>query len=94
MVAPESSILIDKTQARDMGLLADSDIRALRELQTPPRLTPAPHILRVIHRIPKSREFALGRWRNRTDQCVDDRRIPLSVTHDVAVMQIADEPSI
>ncbi len=31
MVAPESSILIDKTQARDMGLLADSDIRALRE---------------------------------------------------------------
>jgi len=31
MVTPESSILIDKTQARYMGLLADSDIRALRE---------------------------------------------------------------
>jgi putative zinc finger/helix-turn-helix YgiT family protein len=31
MVTPESSILIDKTQARYMGLLAGSDIRALRE---------------------------------------------------------------
>ena len=31
MVTPESSILIDKTQARYIGLLADSDIRALRE---------------------------------------------------------------
>ena len=31
MVTPESSVLIDKTQARYMGLLADSDIRALRE---------------------------------------------------------------
>ena len=31
MVTPESSTLIDKTQARYMGLLADSDIRALRE---------------------------------------------------------------
>ena len=31
MLTPESSILIDKTQARYMGLLADSDIRALRE---------------------------------------------------------------
>ena len=31
MVTPASSILIDKTQARYMGLLADSDIRALRE---------------------------------------------------------------
>ena len=30
-VTPESSILIDKTQARYMGLLADSEIRALRE---------------------------------------------------------------
>jgi DNA-binding transcriptional regulator YiaG len=31
MVTPESSILIDKTQARYMGLLAAADIRALRE---------------------------------------------------------------
>ncbi len=31
MVIPESSILIDKTQARYMGLLADSGIRSLRE---------------------------------------------------------------
>jgi putative zinc finger/helix-turn-helix YgiT family protein len=31
MVTPESSLLIDKTQARYMGLLAGSDIRALRE---------------------------------------------------------------
>jgi DNA-binding transcriptional regulator YiaG len=31
MVTPESSALIDKTQARYMGLLAAGDIRALRE---------------------------------------------------------------
>jgi HTH-type transcriptional regulator/antitoxin MqsA len=31
MVTPESTILIDKTQARYMGLLAGADIRALRE---------------------------------------------------------------
>lgn len=31
VVTPESSILIDKTQARYMGLLAAMDIRALRE---------------------------------------------------------------
>jgi len=31
MVTPESSILIDKTQARYMGLLAGADVRALRE---------------------------------------------------------------
>jgi DNA-binding transcriptional regulator YiaG len=31
MVTPESSILIDKTQARYMGLLAAADIRALRD---------------------------------------------------------------
>ena len=31
MVTPASSILVDKNQARYMGLLADSDIRALRE---------------------------------------------------------------
>jgi DNA-binding transcriptional regulator YiaG len=31
MVTAESSLLIDKTQARYIGLLADSAIRALRE---------------------------------------------------------------
>ncbi|MCD8482287.1 MAG: hypothetical protein LR015_06245 [Verrucomicrobia bacterium] len=31
MVTPESSLLIDKTQARYMGLLAGADIKALRE---------------------------------------------------------------
>lgn len=31
IVTPESSILIDKTEARYMGLLADLEIRALRE---------------------------------------------------------------
>jgi len=31
MVTQESSILIDKTQARYMGLLAAADLRALRE---------------------------------------------------------------
>lgn len=31
MITPESSVLIDKTQARYMGLLAHSDIKTLRE---------------------------------------------------------------
>jgi len=31
MVTPESSLLIDKTQARYIGLLAGADIRALRD---------------------------------------------------------------
>ena len=41
MVTPESSMLIDKTQARYMGLLADSGIRALRECLS---LSQAPQI--------------------------------------------------
>ena len=48
-----------------MNQLQTVIISLVPELQTPPRLTPAPHILRVIHRIPKPREFALGSWRMR-----------------------------
>jgi hypothetical protein len=64
------------------------------ELYSLPRLTPAPYVFSVIHRVPEPCEFALSRWWNRTNQSVDDRRISFAVPHDIAVMQIANQPPV